>query len=124
MPSLYASRLISTQPKLKTLFCKESAPSLQEIERSIGALLTRLTPTECCNFASDAGYASTRSYCALMRHANGPGTVPWRMMASVGRNVVWRRLIDRQPVAWLGTVALGQYHLAAPLHRPSTHATA
>ena len=45
--------------KLKTLLRKENARSVEEVERSIAELLTRLTPTECRNFFSNAGYAST-----------------------------------------------------------------
>jgi transposase len=45
--------------KLKTLLRKENARSPEQVERSIAALLTRLTPTECRNFFSAAGYAST-----------------------------------------------------------------
>lgn len=45
--------------KLKTLLRKENARSPEQVERSIGELLTRLTPTECCNFFNDAGYAAT-----------------------------------------------------------------
>ena len=45
--------------KLKTLLRKENARGPEEVERSIGELLSRLTPTECRNFFSDAGYTST-----------------------------------------------------------------
>ena len=45
--------------KLKTLLRKENARSVEEVERSIAELLTRLTPTECRSFFSNAGYAST-----------------------------------------------------------------
>jgi transposase len=38
--------------KLKTLLRKENARSPEEVERSIAALLTRLTPTECRNFSA------------------------------------------------------------------------
>ena len=45
--------------KLKTLLRKENARSLEAIECAISTLLTKLTPTECRNFFSQAGYAST-----------------------------------------------------------------
>jgi transposase len=45
--------------KLKTLLRKENAHRPEEVERSIGELLSSLTPTECRNFFSDAGYTST-----------------------------------------------------------------
>ena len=45
--------------KLKTLLRKENARGPEEVERSIGELLSRLTPTECRNFFNDAGYTST-----------------------------------------------------------------
>ena len=45
--------------KLKALLRKENARGPEEVERSIGELLSRLTPTECRNFFSDAGYTST-----------------------------------------------------------------
>jgi transposase len=45
--------------KLKTLLRKENARRPEEVERSIGELLSSLTPTECRNFFSDAGYTST-----------------------------------------------------------------
>ena len=48
-----------TVSKLKTLLRKENARRPEEVERSIGELLSSLTPTECCNFFSDAGYTST-----------------------------------------------------------------
>jgi hypothetical protein len=44
---------------IKKEFSTADARSPEEVERSIAAPLTRLTPTECRNFFSDAGYAST-----------------------------------------------------------------
>jgi transposase len=38
--------------KLKTLLRKENARGPEEVERSIGELLSRLTPTECRNFST------------------------------------------------------------------------
>lgn len=45
--------------KLKTLLRKENARSLEAVEHAIGELLTKLTATECHNFFTEAGYAST-----------------------------------------------------------------
>jgi transposase len=45
--------------KLKTLLRKANARSFQAIETAIRELLKRLTPHECRNFFSQAGYTST-----------------------------------------------------------------
>ncbi len=45
--------------KLKTLLRKENARSFEQVETAIGKLLKQLTPAECRNFFSEAGYAST-----------------------------------------------------------------
>ena len=45
--------------KLKTLLRKENARSLEAVEHAIGRLLNKLTATECRNFFTEAGYAST-----------------------------------------------------------------
>ena len=45
--------------KMKALLRKENARTPEAVERSIGEMLSRLTPTECRNFFSDAGYASS-----------------------------------------------------------------
>jgi putative transposase len=47
--------------KLKTLLRKENARSREAVEHAIGRLLNKLTATECRNFSTDAGYASTGS---------------------------------------------------------------
>jgi transposase len=45
--------------KLKTLLRKENARSREAVEHAIARLLSKLTATECRNFFTDAGYAST-----------------------------------------------------------------
>jgi transposase len=45
--------------KLKTLLRKENARSFEQVETAIGKLLKQLTPLECRNFFSEAGYTST-----------------------------------------------------------------
>jgi transposase len=45
--------------KLKTLLRKENARSFEAIEAAIATLLTKLTPAECRNFFTEAGYAAT-----------------------------------------------------------------
>jgi transposase len=45
--------------KLKTLLRKENARTVEQVQTCIGKLLKRLTPQECRNYFSDAGYAST-----------------------------------------------------------------
>ena len=45
--------------KLKTLLRKQNARSFEQVETAIGKLLKQLTPSQCRNFFSAAGYAST-----------------------------------------------------------------
>jgi transposase len=45
--------------KLKTLLRKQNARSFEEIEAAIRNLLPTLTPQQCANFFSEAGYAAT-----------------------------------------------------------------
>ncbi len=45
--------------KLKTLLRKQNARSFEQVEVAIGRLLTSITPRDCRNFFSDAGYVST-----------------------------------------------------------------
>lgn len=45
--------------KLKTLLRKMEARTVEATWRGIGGLLDQFTPTECANFFSNAGYAST-----------------------------------------------------------------
>ena len=45
--------------KLKTLLRKANAPSLAQIETTIGQLLKQLTTADCRNFFRNAGYAPT-----------------------------------------------------------------
>lgn len=52
------SPIEQTFSKLKTLLRKENARTFEEVESAIGQLLKMLTPTECRNFFSEAGYAS------------------------------------------------------------------
>jgi transposase len=44
--------------KLKTLLRKANARSFEAIEATIAAILNALTPAECRNFFSEAGYAT------------------------------------------------------------------
>jgi transposase len=44
--------------KLKTLLRKENARTLDETSSCIGKLLDRVTPKECANFFSEAGYST------------------------------------------------------------------
>lgn len=45
--------------KLKILLRKKNARSFEQLETAIGKRLKELTPAECRNFFSNAGYAST-----------------------------------------------------------------
>jgi transposase len=45
--------------KLKTLLRKHNARSFEELEAAIRHLLPKLTPQQCANFFSEAGYAAT-----------------------------------------------------------------
>ena len=45
--------------KLKTLLRKTDPRTIEATWRGIGALLDRFTPTECANYLTNAGYAST-----------------------------------------------------------------
>jgi transposase len=45
--------------KLKTLLRKQNARSFEDIEAALRDLLPNLTPRECANFFSEAGYAAT-----------------------------------------------------------------
>jgi transposase len=45
--------------KMKTLLRKADARTIDETWRTIGALLDCFTPTECANYFTNAGYAST-----------------------------------------------------------------
>jgi transposase len=45
--------------KLKTLLRKQNARSFEELEAAIRDILPKLTPNDCANFFSEAGYAAT-----------------------------------------------------------------
>ncbi len=45
--------------KLKTLLRKQNARSFEQVWNAIGRLLKQLTPADCRNFFTAAGYAST-----------------------------------------------------------------
>ena len=44
--------------KLKTLLRKENARTLDDTSTCIGKLLDQVTPTECANYFSEAGYST------------------------------------------------------------------
>jgi transposase len=45
--------------KLQTLLRKQNARSFEQIEAALRHLLPKLTPHECANFFSEAGYTAT-----------------------------------------------------------------
>jgi transposase len=45
--------------KLQTLLRKQDARSFEQIEAALRDLLPKLTPHECANFFSEAGYVAT-----------------------------------------------------------------
>lgn len=53
-----------TKPKI--LLRKNNVRSFEQVETAIGKRLKELTPAECRNFFSNAGYASTPCYRALI----------------------------------------------------------